>query len=304
MPDAIMLTDMGQAEPAAALGPVATMGQWGLYSYGTADITGQAVYCRPFANPPELTLSLPARGWHRVYLGIHYGHTHNSHVAKLGAEIVDQTLWARLTGDRAYRLIEPEYAGTKSPVPVEKFGFTDIVEVLWRSADLQGQALHIAPRRSARCPGEAAGLAWIRLEPLTEQEVRACTEPATGQTARLIYIGDCDLHDDYPVSQDGVHRLLDPLADTDFDLVLWQTCMGDVCYYPTDRFPRAYAVDGICSPYGYAPEPRAEGFDVLQTVCDTCHHMGLARIIHEPRRSGGGGCGFGWRLELLQQARP
>ena len=51
--------------------------------------------------------------------------------------------------------------------------------------------------------------------------------------------------------------------------------MGDVCYCPTDRFPRAFAVDGIESPCGYLPEPRAQGFDVLRTVCETCHDMGL-----------------------------
>jgi len=128
------------------------MDQWGVYEYETDTVKGKAVYCRPFANPPELRLELPARGWRRTYLGIHYGHTHSSHAAKLGSRVVDQTLWLGLTGERAHRLVEPELYGTKGHSQGEWFGFADVVEVLWRAAVLSGQDLHIAPRRSPRFP--------------------------------------------------------------------------------------------------------------------------------------------------------
>jgi len=269
-----MLADMSCAEPAAALGCAPGLDQWGVYEYETDTVKGKAVYCRPFANPPELTLRLSARGWHRIYLGIHYGHTHCSHAAKLGARVVDQTLWLRLTGERAHRLVEPELYGTKGGSYGEWFGFADVTEVQWRAMELSGQDLHLAPRRSPRFPGDAAGLAWVRLERMSEQEVAEHAAPVTEGTARLVYIADTDLHEAYPVSEEATYRLLDPLAGTDFGLVLWTTCMGDVCYYPSGRFPRAFAVEGIESPYGYVPEPRAEGFDVLRTVCEACHDMG------------------------------
>ena len=149
----LMLVDMSCAEPAAALGRAPAMDQWGVYEYETDAVKGKAIYCRPFANPPELRLELPARGWHRIYLGIHYGHTHSSHAAKLGSRVVDQTPWLGLTGERAHRLVEPELYGTKGHSQGEWFGFADVVEVLWRATDLSGQDLHIAPRRSPRFPG-------------------------------------------------------------------------------------------------------------------------------------------------------
>lgn len=265
MANDLLLTDMSCTQPAEALAPIASAERWGVYEYAAGEVSGRAVYCRPFANPPEIRLQLPVRGRYRIYLGIHYGHIHNSHLAKFGGKVVDQTLWAKLTGDRAYRLIEPEYYG-RGP---EWFTYTDVTEVLWRTADLDGQALHIAPRRSPRSPGDAAGLAWVRLVKAPEQE------PVAADTARLLYISDCDLHEAYPTSQEAVHTLLDPLAGSDFSHVLWQTCMGDVCYFPTERFPRAFAIDGTQSPYGYPPEPPDEGFDVLGTICEVCHGMGL-----------------------------
>jgi len=265
MGEEILLTDMGLAEPAEALAPIGTAERWGVYEYEAGEVRGRAVYCRPFANPPEIRLQLPARGRYRIHLGIHYGHIHNSHVAKLGGQVVDQTLWAKLSGERAYHLVEPEYSGRGT----EWFGFTDIAEVLWRTVELEGQALHIAPRRSPRFPGDAAGLAWVRL-------AGAPKEARGGEdTARLLYIADADLHEAYPISQAAVYTLLDPLAESDFSHVLWMTCMGDVCYYATERFARAFAIDGIQSPYGYAPRPRDEGFDVLATVCEVSHGMGL-----------------------------
>jgi hypothetical protein len=95
-----------------------------------------------------------------------------------------------------------------------------------------------------------------------------------GESRRLIYKADTDLHEAYPSSSVDVQCLLDPLAGSDFSHVMWTTCFGDICYYPSSRFPRAHVTDGFDVPYGY-PHEGCGDFDTLATVADTCHEMGL-----------------------------
>ena len=160
MGQSVLISDLSACEPASALSRNPRAHQWGLYEYETAEETGVAVYCRPHFHPPGLSLDLQAAGPHRVFLGIHYGHTHDGLAGKLGEHGVDQFLWARLSGERAWDLVEPEYFGRKSTVHAKPpFGFADVVEVLWREADLTGRRVEIAPRRTARFPPPAPGSA-------------------------------------------------------------------------------------------------------------------------------------------------
>ncbi|MCE5237651.1 family 10 glycosylhydrolase [bacterium] len=276
MPDGVVISDLSRARPSSALSRDPAPDQWGIYDYETADLAGRAVYCRPHFNPPPLAVPLGVRGWHRLFLGIHYGHGHNSHAAKLGLTIPEQFLWVKLSGQRSYELIEPELYGRKDePHPEKVFGMNDVAEVLWCCADLSDRELHVAPRRTARFPHEAAGLAWVRLEPMAPAEV-AMYRARLGQpdTRRLIYIGDSDLHDGYPLSADEVHYHLQPLQDSDFFLVLWSTALGDVCYFPSRQYPRAHVLTGGVSPYGFV-SPAAAAGDTLQNLADTVHEMGL-----------------------------
>lgn len=275
MSDGLLLSDLRAAAPAWAVSTTPGPEQWGIYEYETASVRGVALYCRPFANPPELTIRVPAEGHHRIFIGIHYGHTYNSHAAKLKTHVPDQFLSIRLSDDRAYDLVEPEYYPVNSPdAATHAFGFSDVLEVLWRCADLTGRDLQIAPRRTPRFPGHAAGIAWLRLERMTQEEIDAHTSGRQEAGRRLIYIADTDLHEAYPSTPEDVHRLLDPLAGSDFSHVLWTTCFGDICYYPSSRFPRAFVIDGCDAPYGYPHESPGD-FDVLQAVTDTCHELGL-----------------------------
>ena len=282
--DSVILSDMAMCQPTSALSTDPGRGQWGVYDYETDAVRGRAVYARPGAGAPPLKLPLEAEGWHRVFLGIHYGHTYSSHAAKLGCQHPDQFLWVRLSSDPVYALVEPEFPGKRGPATGDRrFGFADVAEVLWRCADLTGQHLHLAPRRSARFPATAAGIAWVRLEAMTPAEMKGLRERREDATRkRLVYVADTDLHDDYPVAEDEVRRQLEPLRDSDFSLVLWTTSMGDVCYYPSKRFPRALVLEGELSPYGYAPAGAPGPGDTLQAAADTAHELGLR--IHATMR--------------------
>ena len=276
MAEQFLLSDLRISEPASALSRVPGPDQWGTYEYETASVRGVALYCRPFANPPELTIPISGVGWHRIYVGIHYGHTYDSYAAKLKVQVPDQFIWLRLSSDRAHDLIEPEYYPASDAAGAgHAFGFTDIVQVLWRCADVTGQTLHVAPRRTARYPGPPAGIAWLRLEQMTAAEIEAETSGSAGDTRRLIYIADTDLHEAWPTAVSDVQRLLEPLAGSDFSHVLWTTSLGDICSYPSPAFPRAFVVDGADSPYGYPHSARTPSFDVLAAVADVCHELGL-----------------------------
>ena len=276
MAEQLLFSDLRCAEPTSALSRVPRPDQWGTYEYETDSVRGAALYCRPFSNPPELTIPMSATGWHRIYIGIHYGHTYDSYAAKLRTHVPDQFLLLRLTADRAADLIEPEYyPASDAAGPGHSFGFTDVVEVLWRCADVTDQALHVSPRRTPRFPAPPAGIAWVRLEMMTPAEVEAHKRGPTDDTRRLIYIADTDLHAAWPTEASEVQRLLDPLAGSDFSHVMWTTSLGDICYYPSPAFPRASVIEGAGSPYGYPHSPGAPSFDTAAAVIEVCHELGL-----------------------------
>lgn len=276
MTASVVLSDLSRCEPAAALSRDPAPDQWGVYDYETAAVCGRAVYCRPHFDPPPLRLPLGVRGWHRLFLGVHYGHGHDAHAAKLGLTIPEQFLWVKLSGQRSFELVEPELYGRKDdPHPEKAFGMNDVVEVLWSCADVTDQELVFAPRRTPRFPHEPAGLAWVRLQPMSEAEVQAYqSRLGTATTKRLIYTGDTDLHDGMPLTADDLHYHLQPLADSDFFLLLWCTALGDVCYFPSRHYPQAHVLGGGVSPYGFV-SPAARAADNLQALADTAHAAGL-----------------------------
>ncbi len=51
----------------------------------------------------------------------------------------------------------PSISGRETPRAALAFGLADVVEVLWREADLTDRRIEIAQRRTARFPGAGGG---------------------------------------------------------------------------------------------------------------------------------------------------
>lgn len=254
---AVVLSDMGQAEPQSALTTKAKRGQWKVIPYEMGKVQGRMVWASDETGAPALTLKLGVQGWHAVYLGL---------AAPSG--LARQAL-VRLSRDPAF-VSRQRIAG-------------QIEEAFFKAADLTGQSLHLAQQ----CDSEprACGLAYVKLVPLTKQEVGAIqTERADPDRRRLVASidGFSFIYSRRPTSRMALLQEVEAYRHSDFGTLMLQMGGADMVNYPSkvgqmigqdiDDFPRV-------GDRRYAEaigELARKGINPTQTLIEGAHDVGMA----------------------------
>jgi hypothetical protein len=263
--------------------------KWLVYDYSTETFAGQALFCGPWQDAPEIRIRLNRRGWHRLYLGIHYGmvawplesRAQLSASASTAAAVPLHILRVRLSGDTWRDMIEPEYPPGKRFgrfIPPEKLppfrtvNLNTVDEVYWRAANLDGQYLCISPHREHGHEWSSAALAYIRLVPMDEADLaeyrRQLPRP---ETKRIFAVYDGS-HP--PRTEDEVRKWLEPLRDSDVETVAYGASFADQCFYPTKVGHQLSDVAHYLSVANRRPLP-PPGFDNLKVAAEVCHEMGI-----------------------------
>lgn len=133
------------------------MTKWRTVPYRTKDGNGKLLLSAQRANPEDVELELGLSGWYRIYIGLFSMHSVNYILLKL-------------SNDDAYT---PVRNAVKFQ-PKSWCSSEYMEEVCWKCADLTGQTLTLA-KPLTDFPN-AAGIAWIRCEELTDDEVTAYSE--------------------------------------------------------------------------------------------------------------------------------
>lgn len=145
-------SDLGQlAQPAEALSQYGYVDKWRVVPYKTAEISGTMLASLGTGTPPDIALPLGCTGWHRIFVGIY------------ASGDAPGEIQLKLSGDGGFSTIEACLDLT--------FGEYSVQEYFWRCADLTGQDLILGKHLSGATPAEAC-LAWVRMEPMTEQETQ------------------------------------------------------------------------------------------------------------------------------------
>jgi len=251
-----LLTDMSQCLPAEALSPEARRGHWQLVSYETDEVSGTMVLARTETGAPEIKLPLNAQGWHAIYLGF------------MGATWAGRPLLrVKLSGDPCFVRLE-----TEADVRHLEEGF-------WKAADLTGQDLVIA-RQIVFGEPRPAGLAYVRLVPLAEEEVRRYYDRSG--TKRLIVMDDGNgFFLSRTFSAQDIQQEIEPYRNTDVGKIFVEMWEGDHAQYPTkvgvlwgDKtkdFPQPvyrYIAEGLRGMID-------RGIDPLQVALEYAHRIGL-----------------------------
>lgn len=244
-PGTIIRSDMSWCTPEINLSETFEQDHWQLIEFETVEgITGQMASANPDERCGELTLPLEAEGIYRIYLGIHETKSHFRGNSSYGQMEV------KLTDDAGFRRVGPE-AETVDPDGSTKFGQEDpsldkvITEAYWKTAELTGQALTF---RQMPYPynrpehARIANLTYVRLVPLDEDEIRAWREMQPREDTRRLALIFCTgqytghtrgTYTFHPTSKDWFKDEFEPIANSDFGLLIFEALRGSSCVYHT-----------------------------------------------------------------------
>lgn len=258
MEQAIYLTDLAKCTPAEAISDVATANQWLVADYDAGETKGRMIMAPAYAEPPEVHLPIDRTGWHGISIGYWPG-IYN-----------DNTIRYRLSNEEVFSVIYHKH----------KFQWmsTDILETFPRYVDLTGaSSIVLAKERRIH-----AAIAYIKLEPLSEQQVEEILrDRQRTDTRRLIVINDGS---GSWRTTDALRELVEPYRHSDFRAMMWGANGGDQAFYPHSKVAPYYES-------GDAPFGRPEGekcFDdhkaleqsgfhgnPFEVVMEHCHNIGL-----------------------------
>lgn len=264
----VIISDMTVATPASALSDTAVPDRWLVLPY-EGDITGKMLWKPARARVEDLTIPLPALGLCRIFIGLYGSGTVPIWYNFYGPKATNKA-WVRLR----LRLTDQDWFEEMTPddYPQEpRLGY--ISEMPWRTVELKGQSLVVAPPREEACDDLMTFIAYVRIVPVDRKE----SWPA--ETKRLAAYFDSNFHGHFVDNPADIKRYLMPLRETDVGMVFWTTCREDTCYYPT-KIGNPFTYNGTTGVYPYwagrdLERMLSRGEDPLKIVCDVGYGLGL-----------------------------
>lgn len=289
----IRLSDLSQCRPSTALDKWMVPGKWGIMPYETEFFSGKMLWAAAAQKTPEVSLKLPARGWHKIYIATHYADVGNPRIKLVSENTIFQSLRVRLKSDSTDWHVEPEKFGRQgeSFLHFNSQRMYHFVEVLWRAVDLQeDEEIIFGTSQGDGMRDMSTNIACVRLVPMTDEEIRLFSPvPEDAATRRLIAIHDGQFTGNQPKSEWEIREWIEPLQGSDFDIVMWPACRGEGSLYPTKAYtPVNQFYHGGIDPYYRGrdlTETIGTGFDPLTTAVDVAHACGL-RIFSSIRMIG------------------
>lgn len=265
-----IISDLTVAAPSNALACEPLADRWLVLPYEGDLVSGNMLWSPPRNQPPDVSIPLPAAGLCRIYIGVYGSGTvpiwYNLYNPKWGTKTWNR-VHLRLSDEEWFDHILPD------DFPGEP-RFNYISEAYWKTANLTGQSLVLAPPRKEAFSDMTASIAYVRVVPVTEPE------RWPRDTKRLVAYFDSNFYGHYVDSVADVKSHLAPLRDSDFDTVLWTTCREDSCYYPTNIGNRLSDIGTRMGVYPYwagrdMERMLARGDDPLRVACEVAHENGL-----------------------------
>ena len=231
--EGVLISDMSRCEPQSAIASKRKPGCWFKVPYETKDgIKGVILGKGELTDPPDVSLPLEARGWHAIYLGVHRG------TILMGLPFSDPFgLKVKLSDERLFDQVRPSVTDVARNNTAVDGSTTSIEEFFWKASELDGQHLIISyPRVDV---GTMAQLAFVRLVPMTEDELEEYRRAAGSPDTRVL-AAEFDGHSgssffDGTRTVDDLLEIYEPLRDTDVGKVFLGTggTGAGSMFYPT-----------------------------------------------------------------------
>ena len=210
--EGILLSDLSHCEPQSALSYKRKKDCWYTLPYETRDgIKGVMLGKGELTHPPDVDLPLGAKGWHAIYLGVHRGGigVPPSFSDPFGLKV-------KLSDESLFDEVRPSVTDEPAMNTAVAGSGTGIEEFFWKASDLNGQDLTISyPRIDLRT---MAQLAFVRLVPMTEEQVEEYRHATGGPDTRVL-AAEFDGHSGSffhgVQTVDDLLEIYEPLRDTD-----------------------------------------------------------------------------------------
>lgn len=274
----ILIRDFSHTLPVDAVTKVdegPRKGRWRLLRWESRTDAGTCLFAYT-EQTPNVVVPLPQEGHYAISLGL------------FAPAIMRGGIRVRLTGDGAYDLLKVVKPFRWIPVGAEAYRFE---EHFWRLADLTGRDLHI------ESTDQGTGLAFIRLIPLSSEQVEKLRTPRTvpwmttidGHGVFLPYsMATGELLDADALSHEPQRMVTDNIesfADSDFTALSWGAIGADLVNYETNvglRFntlnePAVRALDTQISTN--VERLIRAGYHTPKLAVDTCRRRGMKILL-------------------------
>ena len=283
----IVLSDMGECRPAAALSKTRRRHHWQLIPYETRDFSGQLISAGYMTEAPQVHLPVAATGWHSIHIGLWMtGRTDTGWGKTATASDSVGSLKIRLADDSCFVHFRREAPDRGS-----------LEEMFWKVAELKGQDFIFAQQLEG-IRGDSS-LAYVRLVPLSESEVEGWEEDRDDSAnKRLIATNDAFgvFFRNRITTVEGIREQVEPYRNTDFKMIWWEIVSGMFGGWRDEGKLYADGVEDYPRPGDYYMAEslrilRSRGINPLKTAMDCAHEFGLE--FHVSQRS-----------EMFQTAPP
>ena len=262
-------SDLGQlAQPAEALSPYGFADKWRVVPYKTAELSGTMVVSLGHGNPPDITIPLNSTGWHRIFVGVYT------------TGDAPGELQVKLSGDAGFSTVSACLDITFAEYAVQEF--------FWRCADITDQNLILGKHLSGAAGAEAC-IAWVRVEPMSEQEQADYGALRKDAGSKRLYVSN-DMHSSLCFHDmrrpDAWLDVVQEVAESDTEWLSVErpgTFGDEVVPQDAFAFPRSY--DELCT-----KQRSTYTIEMLQALVEYGHRQGLKMCMSQ--RTAWWGMGF------------
>ena len=264
----VTLADMRACRPADALGETTAKNKWQLIRYEAEGLSGVMLGANSAVDAPEVTLPLGVSGWHAMYLGFW-----NPHHAYDGGTKVK----LKLTGDPCFRTIF-------DPEPQIQWTGSALTEAFIRYADLTGKDLILAQHTKGE--PQKAYVAYIRLVPLGQEEVREIQRDRARKDTRILYaLNDGNgLFYNGPTTREDLLEEVEQYRHSDVGTFVFAVSCGELVNYPSriglPWFPADTDAAALTTTYRTLHDGiealREQDVVPVQALLQHVHDMGIA----------------------------
>lgn len=259
--EAVLHTDLAKVEPASAvITGKRQKGKWKAIPFSTAEFSGTALSIYSATNPEPVSLDLPERGPHAIYLGLA--------TTSGGFTIGGNGLKAKLSD-------EPVFKRLANHLPLLADRRAVIEDCYLTAANLNGQSLEIAPLH-----GLPANLCYVRVVPLSEAELAEAFAPSDQRKAIATFDGHSWIWPFRPVTGAQLAEEFRGFETSDFGKWWFQVTGADLVNYPSEAgtYPGQGTVDFPTDAYAAYTESLetlfSAGVNPLQLARDEARKQG------------------------------